>query len=517
MLDMSKLNIILFLTVLILVSVISCEKIVEPLPSVNPHDSQGNNFVPDITSELNIIQNSDKSIDIYWKNNSYNYSKFIIERKDQSHPYMILGEVPKDSTHFRDITGLKIENTYSYRIGTVAANGNIGYSEEQEFKLIFTPPSNIRATDSQRTNVFLQWPDYTSFEKGFIIEKSVGDGEFMEIARTEANITNYLDTNLDTNHTATYRIRAFTDINLSDTSQNIKINFDPELTEYGNPHAIYFTDLDLSEEGNLFVATDALSGGVHLFATETLAHIITITTEYKFPYDIAISPDGSTVAQAVGDKIELWNANTGELIQTLLNECKFVKFSPDGQYLASSSLTDSTTLWDTNSWTNYKKFLGSAPAQFLSDGKLLITFTSDDNNTLIYYSNILSNQEINTIDISQKVNLNSNFSFTEDGKFVLYCAGSNLYLTRTLDLKTIFQSTGSTSIFSPSGRIFAAGNGNIINLWRLNDQKIIWTKSLYDLDHIYKILFNKYETRMIVLYDNGIRQWSIKYKWKQAN
>ncbi len=101
---------------------------------------------------------------------------------------------------------------------------------------------------------------------------------------------------------------------------------------------------------------------------------------------IAVSQDGKRLATASHDKtISLWNAETGEHLQTLAEGNRLVKsvaFSSDGQTLASSS--DAVYLWDTNTGTllhSLKRgdfFFGGDSIAFSPDGKIIAgTFEND--------------------------------------------------------------------------------------------------------------------------------------------
>lgn len=57
----------------------------------------------------------------------------------------------------------------------------------------------------------LTWTDNSTNENGFIIERAPGTTNlvFTEVARVAANVTSYVDSNLPTNTTYTYRVAAF--------------------------------------------------------------------------------------------------------------------------------------------------------------------------------------------------------------------------------------------------------------------------------------------------------------------
>ncbi|MFH2048723.1 MAG: FISUMP domain-containing protein [bacterium] len=79
-------------------------------------------------------------------------------------------------------------------------------------------PTNLRATAIDDQTVRLTWTNNCLFESGFRIERKTGSGSFVQIAEVNANSTDYEETGLTYGETYTYRVRAFTQLNQSDYS-----------------------------------------------------------------------------------------------------------------------------------------------------------------------------------------------------------------------------------------------------------------------------------------------------------
>lgn len=79
------------------------------------------------------------------------------------------------------------------------------------FMMLFSAP--VFALD-----IGLQWRDNSDNEAGFILERKDGAGEYVEIAKTEANVTKFVDGGVPLNTTLCYRAKAFNAAGSSDYS-----------------------------------------------------------------------------------------------------------------------------------------------------------------------------------------------------------------------------------------------------------------------------------------------------------
>lgn len=72
----------------------------------------------------------------------------------------------------------------------------------------------LAATAARADEIPLGWQDNSDNETGFILERADGAGEsfvWAEIARLEADVTTYRDTDLDPGATYSYRVCAYND------------------------------------------------------------------------------------------------------------------------------------------------------------------------------------------------------------------------------------------------------------------------------------------------------------------
>ena len=124
-------------------------------------------------------------------------------------------------------------------------------------------------------------------------------------------------------------------------------------------HTDYCRSLDFSRDGTL-LASGSIDGTVILWSTATWNPVRRLDNPDKdtrtssgrpgHVEDVALSPDGKTLAMASGEKnVHLWDVATGKCLETLKGHSSAVKavaFSPDGRTLASGSADQTVRLWN---------------------------------------------------------------------------------------------------------------------------------------------------------------------------
>jgi WD40 repeat protein len=163
----------------------------------------------------------------------------------------------------------------------------------------------------------------------------------------------------------------------------------------------------------------------------TLWH--TLTGHTKDVADVAIAPDGQTIASASKDKtIKLWSTD-GKLLKTLTghtDEVASVAFSPDSQTIASASHDKTIKLWS-------------------ADGELLLTLTGHTD-------------RVRDVAFSPQGNLIASASWDKTVKL--------WHLDRTLVQTITEHSDGLIKIaFNPQGRLIASASvDRTVKLWKLD-------------------------------------------------
>lgn len=104
--------------------------------------------------------------------------------------------------------------------------------------------SDLKATIYSSTMISINWNDYLTDEKRYIIDKKVDSGVFTDLYWSSTNTTSYTDNNVAAGHTYTYRIRA-TD------STNVTYSYTEELTfrtdEVDKPNSLLVTPVTYNQ------------------------------------------------------------------------------------------------------------------------------------------------------------------------------------------------------------------------------------------------------------------------------
>lgn len=111
----------------------------------------------------------------------------------------------------------------------------------------------------------------------------------------------------------------------------------------GTPGAV-----DISSSGQFLVCSSVLNNQIYRW------NINTKKLEHVFPNcpnsrAIKISPSEDIVAVGCGQKVKLWNLNTGEQVSTLSEHSHYIvslDFAPNGRILASGGADEIIKLWD---------------------------------------------------------------------------------------------------------------------------------------------------------------------------
>ena len=147
----------------------------------------------------------------------------------------------------------------------------------------------------------------------------------------------------------------------------------------------WISGIEYSVDGKRFAVTSSI--GRWLYDAETLEELALFTNNKDSVWSGRLSPDRTRVATGVyKGPVHLWNAATGEFLQTLKGHTLWVSamsFSPDGTILATGGHDGHLRLWSTATGellkrpTRYTKHVTCI--RFSPDGKSLATGTESEN------------------------------------------------------------------------------------------------------------------------------------------
>lgn len=193
----------------------------------NNNTSQKSNLITNVSVKIDIpipykpynitlINFNDGSCNIGWKDSSKYVEKYQVWKKiGINGEYFLLNEFSGNSNNVNDYN-LDSNIVYFYKVRGVNSSGTSAFSTEVNTAGIFTsgnlyPPSGLSAIQTSPISVQLKWKDNSDNENYFVVERSIDNVKFTNIASLSRNIISYQDSasGLITGGTYYYRIKAY--------------------------------------------------------------------------------------------------------------------------------------------------------------------------------------------------------------------------------------------------------------------------------------------------------------------
>jgi hypothetical protein len=163
---------------------------------------------------------SDQTITLSWSDNCSFEDGYELWKKVGDGSYEIIDSTDVNGTAYAD-SGLTYGESYSYKVRAFTTLNRSYYSNEEPIELIILPPSYLTLTALNDQVMQLSWSDNCNFEAGQELWRQIGAGSFAFLDSLNTDITTYNDSSLTYGEFYSYKLRSFTDQNVSAFSDSI--------------------------------------------------------------------------------------------------------------------------------------------------------------------------------------------------------------------------------------------------------------------------------------------------------
>ncbi len=374
-------------------------------------------------TNLSVAFNSDTTVQISWKDNTTFENSYLIQVRVNNN-YINLKEVPANSTSANIAFDFVNNITYDFRVAAVASNYT-AYSDPLLMKYLFNSPDNLSSEHLSLYSVRINWNNNNNFNTRFLIERKTNDLNFVKYEEINPGQLSFIDNQIDTANRYTYRISAFTRVNVSQPSATIEIACLPLITFSKNiqtPEGMvnfdltkdesiigmcnetpyhcksYFLNSNTGSILKIFATTDSLDAALShiginfnnsLLATASYGKYLTFWDAivqivkkriylYYYMDDLITHPTRNILITSGSGNIVIWDFANALPLDTIKSSYRYysLAISQNGNLLAISGSLDKTKIIYIES--------GSVIKILNSYGdKAKIRFSKDDNSLII--------------------------------------------------------------------------------------------------------------------------------------
>lgn len=189
--------------------------------SINISITQGGNLEvdkPALLSPANNVYKSGLNLLFEW-NEPELAESYTLEISDSVQFTNIIYSYDDIAENSYTIAGLKEGLKYYWRVKASNSYGYFTYSDVWSFTSKLLQPGNLRISQNAFNEVILSWQDNSKNETGYDILRKTGSGQFAKLTSVPSGQVNYIDAEIILSGEYTYRVYAYNDASVSDTSE----------------------------------------------------------------------------------------------------------------------------------------------------------------------------------------------------------------------------------------------------------------------------------------------------------
>ncbi|MDX9854822.1 MAG: fibronectin type III domain-containing protein, partial [Tenuifilaceae bacterium] len=182
-------------------------------------------YIPEGPTNLTLVSATNSSIAMSWTSNDHVMNEFVVYRSlTENGTYEAIANTSRLTLSYTD-ENLETGTQYFYKVYA----SFYGHHSDNSANLAAATtgcraPSELAVVSTTVNNAELTWADNSFNETGFTIERSLQATDGFEVVGTaSANVTTYTDTNLESEQTYYYRVKATTDTEQSEYTSVVSV------------------------------------------------------------------------------------------------------------------------------------------------------------------------------------------------------------------------------------------------------------------------------------------------------
>ncbi len=182
-------------------------------------------YIPEGPTNLTLVSATNNSIAMSWTSNDHVMSEFVVYRSlTENGTYEAIGNTSRFTLSYTD-ENLETGTQYFYKVyASFYGHHSVNSANLAAATAGCRAPSELAVESTTENNAELTWVDNSFNETGFTIERSLQATNGFEVVGTaSANATAYTDTNLESEQTYYYRIKATTDTEQSEYTSVVSV------------------------------------------------------------------------------------------------------------------------------------------------------------------------------------------------------------------------------------------------------------------------------------------------------